>query len=163
MLKPAFLYKEELLKKFSEEVYSDRYRFYSGYTYGFELPTIEVKDNHYQYAILENVSERLIGYLAFSIDTYTDSVYNFGLYSFDEGNTTVIWDTYRKLKYLIKRYHRIEWRCIGGNHAEHGYDNFCKKHNGIKHIMHDVVKDINGNFVNEYIYEIVKKRSKEND
>ncbi len=160
MLKPAILYKEELLKKFSEDIYTERYRFYSGYTYGFELPTIEVKDNHYQFAILEDVSERLIGYLAFSIDTYTNSVYNFGLYSFDEGNITVIWDTYKMLERLIKKHHRIEWRCIGGNHAERGYDHFCKKHNGIKHILHDATKDADGNYVNVFIYEIINKEIK---
>lgn len=162
MLKPAILYKEELLKKFSEEIYSNRYFYYSGYAYDFKPPKIEPEDNRYQYAIIDNLGN-LIGYLAYWVNGYTDSAYNFGLYSFDEGNIRVIRDTYKELERLVNRYHRVEWRCIAGNHAEHGYDNFCKKHNGIKHIMHDVVKDINGNFVNEYIYEIVKKESKEND
>lgn len=154
MLKPAILYKDQLLQKFSEDMYSSRYFYYTGYAYDFTLPKIEPKMNYYQFAIV-NTNNELIGYLAYTINAWTSNVYNFGLYSFDEGNLLVIRDTLKELERLVNCYHRVEWRCIGGNHAMHGYDSFCKKHNGTKYTFHDILKDINGNYLDEYYYEII--------
>ena len=160
MLKPAILYKDELTEKFAERVYTKGFFYYAGNPYDFDLPEIGTRQNHYQYAVVDtdkDGEERVIGYLAYSVIPYADGVCNFGLYSFDEGNTKVIRDVYEELEKLIKRYHRVEWRCIGGNHASHGYDAFCRKHGGNKVVMHDVIKDLDGNYVDEYIYEIIRK------
>ena len=157
MLKPAMVHKEELLKKFAEELYTDRYFYYMGYAYGFELPNIETHDCYYQWAILEDSSNKVIGYLAYRVDPSTDNVDRFGLYSFEEGNQTVIRDTYNKLEELISEHHRVEWRVIGGNHAKRGYDAFCAKHNGNCVCLHDMTKDMNGQYRDEYIYEIIKE------
>lgn len=157
MLKPAILFKDELEKKFAAEIYTDKYFYYCGYGYDFELPTIKAQSEHYQWAITEpidNFTDRVIGYLAYRINPTTDNVYNFGLYSFDEGNQTVIRDTFEKLEELVKDHHRIEWRVIEGNHAKRGYDAFCDKHNGNCVCLHDVTKDLKGEYRNEYIYEI---------
>ena len=58
---------------------------------------------------------------------------------------------------LISQYHlhRVEWRMIGGNPAERAYDRFCKKYNGTKHILKDVMKDREGNYHDDIIYEII--------
>ena len=50
---------------------------------------------------------------------------------------------------------RVEWRMIRGNPAERSYDKFCKKHNGKKHILKDAIKDKQGNYRDDVIYEIV--------
>ena len=158
MLKPAILYKDELEDKFSEEIYTERYFYYAGYGYGFELPIIEVRDNIYQWAIIkkdECHSEELVGYLAYRVNPTTDSVFNFGLFSFAEGDQTVIRDTYNKLEELVRQHHRVEWRVVEGNHAKRGYDAFCAKHNGNCICLHDVTKDFCGKLRNEYIYEII--------
>ena len=39
-----------------------------------------------------------------------------------------------------------------------GYDNFIKRHNGTKHILKDSIKDKNGEYHDDFIYEIVKPR-----
>ena len=164
MLKPAILFKEELDKKFAAEIYTERYFYYCGYAYGFELPNIRAQDEYYQWAITEpidNFTDRVIGYLAYHIDPATDSVDRFGLYSFSEGNQNVIKDTFEKLEELIKEHHRVEWRVIEGNHAKRGYDAFCKKHNGNSVCLHDVTKDLKGKYRNEYIYEILKNQQAE--
>lgn len=158
MLEPAILYKDELEKKFAKEMYTERYFYYCGYAYDFELPQIQAKTNHYQWAILERdeYDFEVVGYLAYRINPTTDDIYNFGLYSFAEGNQTVIKDTYEKLEELVRDHHRVEWRVIEGNHAKRGYDAFCKKHNGNIVCLHDITKDLKGNYCNEYIYEIIK-------
>lgn len=155
MLRPAILYKDKLEKLFAAEIYTDRYFYYRGYGYDFELPTIAAESYYYQWAIIEPI-DRVIGYLAYRINPTTDNVYNFGLYSFDEGNQIVIRDTYNKLEELVKTHHRVEWRVIEGNHAKRGYDAFCEKHNGNSVCLHDVTKDLKGEYRNEYMYEIVR-------
>lgn len=155
MLKPAVAYKEELDKLFAQEIYTERYFYYVGYAYGFELPEIRSQDNYYQWAIVSK--DRVVGYLAYHIEPSTDNVDRFGLYSFEEGNVVVLHDTFYQLERLMLRHHRLEWRVIEGNHAKRGYDEFCKKYNGNCVCLHDVVKDIAGNYLNEFIYEIINK------
>ena len=159
MLKPAILYKNELEEKFAEDIYTERYFYYVGYAYGFELPNIRAQDEYYQWAIVEpidNFTDNVIGYLAYHIDPSSDNVDRFGLYSFYEGNQIVIRDTYDKLEELIKTHHRVEWRVIEGNHAKRGYDAFCNKHNGNCVCLHDVIKDSQNKYRNEYIYEVIR-------
>lgn len=154
MLKPAILYKEELLKKFAEELYTQDYTFYMGYSCGTLLPHIEEQENRYQYAIINKANE-VIGYFAYDYWPICDTILNFGLYSFDKGNPIVGYDLYNKLKELIERHHRIEWRVVGNNPVKRSYDTFCKKYNGMIAHLHQSTKDTNGNYVDEFIYEII--------
>ena len=156
MIAPAIAYKSILEEKFAQEIYSERFFYYVGYQYGFELPNIRAQDNYFQWAILDNESN-VIGYLAYFVEPDIDSVERFGLYSFDEGNLLVIEETYKVLEELVKTHHRVEWRVISGNHAKRGYDNFCKKHGGNIVCLHDVTKDRQGNYHDAYIYEVIKK------
>ena len=153
MLEPAIVHQSQLMALFSKEVYSEKYFYYVGYAYGYELPNIRAQDAYVQWAIVSN--DKVIGYLAYHIDPSSDCVDRFGLYSFEEGNPTVIRDTFNKLEELVEKHHRVEWRVIEGNHAKKGYDAFCKKHNGNCVCLHDVTKDPDGNYRNEYIYEIL--------
>lgn len=79
-----------------------------------------------------------------------------GLVSFDRGNPIIGNDLYKKLEELVSRFHRIEWRMVGGNPVEKHYDKFCKLHNGKKHILKDSIRDKSGNYHDDIIYEIVK-------
>ncbi len=45
---------------------------------------------------------------------------------------------------------------VGGNPVEKHYDKFCKKHGGNKHILKDSIRDMNGNYRDDIIYEIIK-------
>ena len=64
-------------------------------------------------------------------------------------------DVFDKLEELVSALHRVEWRAVGGNPACRGYDNFIKKHNGKKHILKDSIRDKDGNYHDDIIYEIV--------
>lgn len=162
MLVPAMVYKYELSKLFAQEMYSEKYFYYVGYPYGFELPNIRDAEGYYQWAIVsDSEPDKVIGYLAYHIDPAIDNVSRFGLYSFDEGNLTVVRDTFNKLEELVSKHRRVEWRVIGGNHAKRGYDRFCTKHKGNRVCLHNVTKDLNGNWCNEYIYEILNSRIQE--
>lgn len=152
MLIPAILKKEELERLFAEHIYDDNMFFYNGYSYCNTIPDFTPKENWYKWAIVDG--DTLLGYFAYYIDTFSDTVCRFGLYSFKR-STIIGADVYRKMKELISRHHKVEWRMIAGNPVERHYDKFCTRYNGYKTILHDVTKGLDGNYVNEYIYEII--------
>ena len=168
MLVPAIAYKDELLKKFSKEIYSERYYWYMGYGHGHTLPNIGDSDNNYQWAVLSN--DKLVGYFAYKITPELDCVDNFGLYSFDDPDSSIMRnalslgkDVYNKLEELVNNHHRVSWIVIAGNPVVKSYDKFCELHNGTKVCLHDVSKDVQGNYYDEYIYEIIKNKNKDEE
>lgn len=48
---------------------------------------------------------------------------------------------------------------IGGNPVEKHYDKFCKKFNGKKLVLTDAVKDRQGKYHEDVIYEIILSRT----
>ena len=52
--------------------------------------------------------------------------YNFAIFSFDKGNPIIGEDLYTKLEELVDKFHRVEWRMVGGNPAERSYDKFLE-------------------------------------
>ena len=81
------------------------------------------------------------------------------MFSFDRGNVLVGKDVFDKLEELIKTLHRVEWRAVGGNPACRCYDSFIERHNGTKHILKDSIKDKNGEYHDDIIYEIVNENN----
>lgn len=154
MLVPALAYKEDIEKAFAWELYEDNYFYYCGYP-STEIPEIKTEENRYQYAILDK-DGYLTGYFTYRICPATDTVGSFGLYAF-RPSTVLGKDIYKKMRELIKIHRRIEWRMIGGNKVQPTYDHLCRKFGGNKVVLHDVCKDIHGNYHDEHIYEIVRK------
>lgn len=157
MLAPAIKYKDKLEELFTYVIYSEDYMYYHGYAHEHELPKIGLEYGAYQYAIIDN--DEIVGFLAYRIDTSTDSVFNFGLISFQKGNLTVVSDTLHQFKKLVRDHNRVEWRCVGGNPASKLYDKICKKYGGIRMTLHQAGTDLKGNIVDSYIYEILKDRA----
>ena len=159
MLVPAITRKEELTKLFTEHIYDKNIFFFTGYLHANKIPTFELEENIYRWAIIDKSyllkSEQTIGYFSYCIDTANDSVYGFSLYSF-ENNPVIGLSVYRKMEELIKSHHRVEWRMISGNPVQKHYDRFIKRFNGNRVQLHDAIKDGDGIYRDEYIYEIVK-------
>lgn len=155
MLVPAILYKEEITKKMQEHFYTNDMLYVTGCLENWVPNIVECPDSScFQYAII-NGNKTLLGYIGYSVDWYSDKAYNFGLFSFDRGNLIVAKDIFEKLEELINTFHRIEWRAVSGNPACRSYDSFIKKHNGTKHILKDSIKDKDGNYHDDIIYEII--------
>lgn len=154
MLVPAISKKNDLEQLFAEHIYDDDMFLYNGYPHCNSIPDLTPKENIYRWAIVD--SNKVIGYFTYYIETNSDNVCSFGLYSFDKGNPLIGIDVYRQMKALVKTHRRIEWRMIGGNPVKKHYDKFLKRMNGRKVLLKKVVKDMNGRYHNEYIYEIVR-------
>ena len=155
MLVPATLYKEEIIKNFKRYFYTAEMLYETGCMHNWFPNIAECPDETtFQYAIVHN--DILIGYLGYTVDWYVSKAYNFGLFSFDRGNPLVGKDVFDKLEELVSKFHRVEWRMVGGNPTERSYDKFLKRHNGNKHILKDAIRDKDGNYRDDIIYEIVQ-------
>jgi hypothetical protein len=123
----------------------------------------DVENNRYKCISHKyHYGQKLIGYFSYRIDPATANVYNFGLYSFDKGNALIGHDVFKKMEELIKEHHRVEWRCVSGNPALRGYENFATRiaeeipYLKVNiHQMIDVTKDNQGRYHDEIIFEIV--------
>ena len=155
-LKPAILYKDEIIRRMKEYSYSDDMLNYTGWL-GSSTPNITAEPDAgtYQYAIVDG--DRLIGYFTYEVDWYSSCARCFGLFSFERSNSAVGIAVYRELRKLINDYHihRIEWRMVGGNPVERHYDRFCRRYNGRKFVLPDAIKDSAGKYHDDVIYEIV--------
>ena len=157
ILRPAILYKEQIEREFMKYFYTMD-MFYETGSLESWIPNIKSNSDgyEYQYAIT-NSNEELIGYLSYCIDFYSGNMSRFGLISFERGNALIGKAVFEEIERCINEYHlhRVEWRMVGGNPAENGYDAFLKKHNGNKHILKDAVKDRYGKYHDDVIYEII--------
>lgn len=157
MLVPAILYREQIKKEFQKYYYTQDMMYETGCMCNWNPEIVECpNESQFQYAIIDK-DEKLIGYLAYAVDWYTSKAYNFGLFSFDRGNPLVGKDVFNKLEELVSTLHRVEWKAVGGNPACRGYDSFIKRHNGTKHVLKDSIKDKNGKYHDDIIYEIVSE------
>ena len=154
MLVPAITKKAEIEQKFAEHIYDDDMFLFNGYPHCNTIHTIEPKENRYQWAIVDN--DKLIGYFAYNIYAETDTACSFGLYSFDKGNPIIGLDVFKKMKELVNTHRRLEWRMVGGNPVQKHYDRFCEKYGGKRVCLHKVVKDNQGKYHDEFIYEVVR-------
>lgn len=154
MLVPAILYKDQIEHEFAKRIYDPEYFFYTGYAHGHELTDLQIRDNRYDYAVLDT-DDHLIGYFSFTVFD-VDTIENFGLYSFDKGNPLVTVQVYQKMKQLVNKYRRISWRVIEGNPVKLLYDRFCNKYNGQIHHYRECTRDSSGKLHGEYVYEILR-------
>ena len=156
MLEPAMLHKEAIINGLKKHIYDDEMSFYSGCN-GYNLPEISNRfdGNDYSYAILDGGI--VIGYFCFTYELYSGCLRDFGLYSFDRGNSVIGKDVLYEIRRIIKEYkpHRMEWRMISGNPVERHYDRFCKRYHGKKLVLTDAFKDRHGKYHDDIIYEII--------
>lgn len=156
MLVPAILYKEQIKTEFQKRFYTMDMVYETGCNSQW-CPDIsdEPEEGVFEYAII-NGRGKLIGYLSYQVDYYSSNAYNFGLMSFDRGNPIIGKALFEKMEELVSTMHRVEWRMIGGNPVERHYDRFCAKYGGAKYILHDSVRDKNGKYHDNVVYEIIR-------
>lgn len=157
MLVPAILFRDDIVREIQKYYYATDMMYETGCLESWcpDIPDDSDADNFF-YAIVNN-ENKLIGFITYKIDWYVSKAYNFGLFSFDRGNPIVGRDVFNKLEELVHKMHRVEWRAVGGNPACRGYDHFVKKHNGNKFILKDAIRDRDGNYHDDIIYEIVER------
>lgn len=131
MLKPAQLYKERLNKEFIKTWYNPYYMYYSGYT---GTGILDIPDNNietHNFVSLDK-NDKIIGYMAYSIDWASMQADKFGIISFDPENIVFARGIYQAIVDLFEKYHmnRISWLAYVENPATKAYRNFIKNHGG---------------------------------
>ena len=157
MLKPAQLYKDQLLKEYVKTWYKPENIYYTGWT-GDSVP--EIPDNNYDshHFVSVDKNNNLIGYISYSVDWIAMNADRFGIISFDCGNIEFAKDVYKAISDLFKVYHmnRISWCCYVENPAIRGYRNFIKKHGGKECAYHrQIAKLQDGRLHNNVEFEIM--------
>ena len=157
MLVPAISRKDELEKLFAAHIY-DNSMFLFGHTFDFEneFSINNIYNGEYQWAIVDK-DNKVIGYFRYHVDMINDTVNRFKLITFKTDSITGI-DVYKMMKKLIKTHHRIEWQMVEGNPVKPHYDRFCKRYNGKRFKLHNVIKDPYGYYHDMYIYEILRSK-----
>ena len=59
---------------------------------------------------------------------------------------------------LIKIHHKLEWRVVEDNPIKLMYDKFCAKYDGFVHRIHDATRNLKGQLVDSFIYEIITSK-----
>ena len=168
-IKQAILFKQEIENNMHELFYSQEMFYVSGSNYNF-VPEIKERESYgvdsvFQYAVTsaDDTGEKVVGYIQFSVDWYSKCAYNWAVVSFDRGNTAIAKALLELLNRCFDEYalHRIEWKMIGGNPVERGYDNalnYFKKKGFLtsKHVFKDSLKDKSGKYRDSIIFEIIK-------
>ena len=155
MLVPAVLYKEEIKKKIQSYFYTKDMMYETGCLDNYIPNIVDCPGaNCVQLAVINN-NNKLLGFIVYNVDYYASRASRFGIFSFDRGNPLFGKEIFNELEKLVKRFHRVEWRMVGGNPAERSYDKFCFKHGGNKHVLKDATKDRDGNYIDDIIYEII--------
>lgn len=156
MLVPAVLYKNEIEELCMKNYYTDAMLFETG-TLDNWFPHIHEQPsaNQFQFASVNKEGE-LLGFFCYTVDWYADVAYNFGMMSQQTANAAFAKDIFDKMEELVSRHHRVEWRMVGGNPVEKSYDRFIERHNGKKYVFKDRIRDKEGCFRNDIMYEVVR-------
>ena len=136
MIRPAIMYKEQLIRKFGETFYDTKYMYYYDTTPG--IPDIEDKpDNHYQFVSVDK-NDEVVGFFSYWVYEPARRAMNFGLIAFQkEGKNNIIFmrDAEQMFKDMFEKYglYSAEWRCYTDNtNGIKLYDHVIKKYGGIR-------------------------------
>lgn len=157
MLKPAILYKEELIKKYQNTWFDEDYKYYhSSYE---RTPNIEADTWNYIQFVSVNDSNEVIGYLRANIARTNMSISSLGIINFSDDILTFGRDLHEFLEFLldVKKFNKINFNVVVGNPIEKSYDLLIKKYNG--RVVGFYEKDylINNEFHDSKIYEITRE------
>lgn len=158
MLRPAQLYKEELLKKHYEQWYRPETNYYSGLC-NWEIKIDESNEYRRQFVSVDK-NNKVIGYIVYNVEWTTRSASSFGMISYEKGNLEFVRDLHKTVYdlFLVENFNRVEWWCFTDNPAARGYKNFIKRFGGrIAGTLHKSCMFSDGTLHDSYIFEILKE------
>lgn len=157
MLKPAQLYKQELQIAFQNTWYDDKYKFYHG-SYCSTFQVSEDTYNSHQFVSVDKEGV-VIGYIGYSIDRSTMSVYGLGIINFSDNKLVFSKDLYTALSDIFLRYqfNKLNFNVVQGNPIEKSYDRWINKFGGrIVGIYKQHTKLQDGELYDSKMYEIFR-------
>ena len=124
MLVPAMARKNELETLFKINQYSEAMLFYNGCIENYEW-TMKEEDEHYQYAIVNQEDNVVVGYISYRVDFYAHQVCNFGLICLNRNpkyKMTMALGIAKVIEEILSmKPRRVEFRYVADNKAGKGY------------------------------------------
>jgi hypothetical protein len=129
MLVPAMCYKDELEALFKMNQYSEAMLFYNGCIENYEW-TMKEEDGRYQYAIVNQEDNVVVGYISYRVDYYAHQVCNFGLICLNQNSKykmTMALGIAKVVEEILSiKPRRIEFRYVADNKAGEGYQKIVR-------------------------------------
>ena len=159
MLKPAQLYKEELIPEFERTWYDDEYKYYMNDCYFQDLEILSDTVNLHQFVSVDS-NEEIVGYIAYEIDRATDNVSNLCAINMKHNMFVFGMDLIQAIDDIFVKFNfsKIEFVVVVGNPAESMYDRFVRMCKGrIAGIYKKHVKLMDGQIYDVKMYEVMKE------
>ena len=159
MLDNARKYREELKEKLIDIWYDDKYKYYFSTNWRREHE-ISIDDWENMHYVSLDKDNNIIGYISYSINRNTNSIYDFGAINFSENKIIFGIDLYKVIDDIFCKFNmeRIEFNVICGNPIEKSYDKMVAKYGGrIVGVRRKVTKLVDNQMYDDKIYEILKE------
>ena len=157
MLAPAHLYEEDLIDKFRQTWFKDKYIFYYNGCYFSDFGLYEDTCNIHQFASI-NYGE-VIGYIGYTIDRATNVAYDLNIINFTDDSVVFGIDLVQAIDDIFNKFNldKVEFTVLIGNPAEDMYDKFIRIYGGrIVGTYKKHVKLADGKIYDLKMYELFK-------
>lgn len=156
MLKPAFLFQNELNEAYQSIIYNDKYRFLVEDVWDYSIK-IDESDKYRIQLVSANAENNIIGYFCADTDRKNNNITNLEVINFREANPVYTIDFHRFIKSLTEKYgfRKVTFEVIVGSPYQDLYDKYLKRYNGREiGIRYQDVKLADGNYYDVKIYEL---------
>lgn len=159
MLDNARKYKQELQSKLIDTWYDEKYKYY--HMGGWHREYVPSEDDWETMCFVSlDKYKNVLGYIIYSINRDTSSVYDFGAINFSNNKLTFGKDLHRVIDDIFCKFNmqRMEWNVVCGNPIEKSYDKFVEKYGGrIVGTRKRNVKLLDNQIYDDKIYEILRE------
>lgn len=159
MLDLAIKYTDQVIQKFRETWFKDKYKFFHCSNYFEDWAVKDTTWNNHQFVSVRN--EEVIGYIGYNIDRSWDLVNDLCIINFEESPSMVFAaDMGHAIRNIFEKYNfrKVCFSVIVGNPIESSYDKMCLKYGGrIVGIRKKNARLIDGCFYDEKLYEIFRE------
>jgi len=171
MLDLALNHEEELTNKFRHTWMDDKYKFYYGSNYRWDVELENKTWDSHDFVSIKNVMHKgvitstdaeVLGYVGYEINRSDEFVHDFAVISFaksEEESMVFVGDLRAAIRDIFEKYNfrRLEWSVIIGNPTEKAFNRMCLRYGGrIVGTYKNRARLIDGNYYDEKIYEIEK-------
>lgn len=160
MLKIANEYEEELRRLLLAASLEPRYMYYFSGPGGNEFERLSENTTWGRNFVSVDSDGKLLGYIAYSIDAYSERAHSFGFISFDIGNLIVVRDAQKVIKDIFEKYrlNSMCWHGYADNPVIGSYRRLCAKMGGREcGYQRESVKLLDGRLHDTVSFEVLKR------
>ena len=131
MIKPAFLYKEQIEKMYANIWFEDKYKFYN-YTPYWQNLNINDKTTDWHEFVSLNEKGEIIGLFSYYVYRDVSAARSFGAINFTDDMVTFGRDLLQVIDEIFTKFNfnKLNFGVVIGNPIEKTYDRLCTKYGG---------------------------------